>query len=54
VSLEVSRHSLEVVARQDQESNKIVQEVEERRQIERSRGKTDGITAEDEKAGTTG
>jgi len=38
-----------VVARQDQESNKTIREVEERRRIRRSREKIDGSVAEDEK-----
>jgi hypothetical protein len=43
-----------VVAQKDQESNKIVREVEERSHIRRSRGKTDGRVAKDEKIGKTG
>jgi hypothetical protein len=42
------------VAPKDKERNKIVQEVEERRQIGRSSGKIDGRTVEDEKTGMTG
>jgi hypothetical protein len=40
-----------VVVRQDQERRKIVREVEERRQIRKSRRNTDGRVAEDEKIG---
>jgi hypothetical protein len=43
-----------VVAWKHKERNKIVQEVAERSQTRRSRGKTEGRVAEDKKIGKTG